>query len=169
MTPEEVRALYDYNAWANHRVLDSCAVITGQQFTRNLGSSFGSVRDTLVHISGGEWLWLERWRGRSPSAMPAPEEFSSPASIRGRWAEIERDLLGFVGGLTAEDLARVHEIHSLTMGTASSPLWQMLQHLVNHGTYHRGQVATLLRQLGIQPVSTDLIRFYRERAVGQSA
>lgn len=169
MTPEHIRLLYDYNSWANHRTLDACAALSDEQFTRDLGSSFRSARDTLVHIMGAEWVWLERWHGRSPGALPAAEQFPTLASVRARWAEIEGNLLRFVNGLTAEDLAGVREFHTLTMGTSASPLWQTLQHLVNHGSYHRGQVTTLLRQLGAQSISTDLIRFYRERAAGKSA
>lgn len=169
MTPEEIRALYNYNAWANHRTLDACAALSDEQFARDLGSSFRSVRDTLVHIMGAEWIWFERWHGRSPGALPTADEFPTPASVRARWAEIERDLLSFVAGLSAEDLARVHEVRTLTAGTAANPLWQMLQHVVNHSSYHRGQVVTMLRQLGATPVSTDLIRYYRERAAGASA
>ena len=169
MMPEQVRLLYDYNAWANHRVLEACAALTDEQFTRDLGSSFRSVRDTVVHILGGEWLWLEHWRGRMPSGLPPAADFPTLASIRARWTEIERDLLGFVGELSAADLAREQEIRTTTGKTYRHPLWQMLQHLANHGTYHRGQVATLLRQLGVKPVATDLIAFYRERAAQATA
>ncbi len=168
MTPEEMRLLYDYNAWANRRALDSCAPLPEEQFRRDLSCSFRSVRDTLAHLMGAEWIWYERWHGRSPAALPEAEQFPNLASVRARWVEIERDIMTFVAGLTAEDLVRIHEFHTLTMGTAASPLWQSMQHLVNHSTYHRGQIAAMLRQLGAKPVSTDLIRYYRERAVGAS-
>ena len=70
MTPEEMRTLYDYNAWANHRQLQAASKLPAEQFVKPLGSSFGSVRDTLAHIYGAEWLWLERFQGRSPSSLP---------------------------------------------------------------------------------------------------
>lgn len=169
MTPDEMRPLYDYNAWANRRALDSCAPLAEEQFRRDLGSSFRSVRDTLAHVMGAEWIWYERWHGRSPAALPEAQQFPNLASVRARWAEIEQDIMTFVRGLTGEDLLRVHEFHTLTMGTAASPLWHSMQHLVNHSTYHRGQIAAMLRQLGAQPISTDLIRYYRERGAGASA
>ena len=157
---ETIRLLFDYNAWANRRTLDACAALSDEQFTRDMGSSFPSVRDTLAHILWAEWLWLERWRGRSPGPMPSATEYPDPA----RWAEVERDLMGFVASLSTTDVARISEYRT-TKGTAvANPLWQSLQHVVNHGTYHRGQVATLLRQLGAKPNYTDLIYFYRERA-----
>ena len=163
MTPEEIRVLYEYDAWANHRLLDAAAALTPAQFTRDLGSSFPSVRDTLAHIMFGQWIWLERWQGRTPTKLPSAEDFTDLASLRKRWAEIETDLQAFVRGLSAERIAAVSEYKTLTAGTFKSQLGHMLQHLANHGTYHRGQVTTLLRQLGAKSVSTDLSFFYRER------
>ena len=64
MTPEEARALFDYNAWANRRSLEASAQLSPEQFTKSLGSSFSSVRDTLMHVCGAEWIWYERFQGR---------------------------------------------------------------------------------------------------------
>jgi len=169
VTPEEFRTLYDYNSWANHRSVDSCAALTADQFVKNLGSSFGSVRDTLAHIMHGEWVWLERFEGRSPSTFPAADPYGNLDSLRARWAEIERNLLAFVAGLKQADIDRVFEYKTINYGVYKNPMGQSLQHLVNHGTYHRGQIATMLRQLGVKPTATDLIHFYRERAAGASA
>jgi uncharacterized damage-inducible protein DinB len=164
MDPETLRSLYDYNAWANQRALEACAGLTGEQFRRDLGSSFRSVRDTLAHVLGAEWVWYERFQGRSPTALPPGMEFPDLASVRAHWAELERNLMSFVAGLTAPNLARVFEVRTLKGAIYANGLWQMLQHVVNHGTYHRGQVTTMLRQLGAKPGYTDLIYFFRERA-----
>jgi uncharacterized damage-inducible protein DinB len=169
MSPEDIRQLYDYNAWANRRAMEAAAALTPEQFTKPLGSSFSSVRDTLAHICGAEWMWLERFQGRSPASLPDVKEFTNLASLRERWLEHETLLLGFVRGLTQADLDRVMEYKTLKFGVYQNPLWQSMQHLVNHGTYHRGQVTTLLRQLGAQPILTDLMHFYRERATAASA
>lgn len=163
MTPEEIRSLYDYNSWANHRVLEACAPLTPEQFSRDLKSSFLSVRATLEHIMWAEWMWLERWQDRSHSG-PLDEKFADLGAIRTRWNQIETDLQGYVRGLSATDLNRVVHYRNTKGHEFSNPMAQMLQHLVNHGTYHRGQVTTMLRQLGAAPLATDLIAFYRERA-----
>ena len=169
MNVEDFRRLYDYNSWANHRTLEACAALDDEQFTRDLHSSFRSVRDTLVHIMLVEWLWRERWLGRSPDKYPPASDFPSLESVRQRWAEAERNLLDYVSALKPEDIDRVIA-HKTTAGVPqSAPLSQMLQHLVNHGTYHRGQVATMLRQLDAKPIGTDLIVFYRERAAQAKA
>ena len=169
MTPEEMKVLYDYNAWANHRSLDAAGGLTAEQFSKPMGSSFGSVRDTLAHICGAEWVWLERFQGRSPASLPDAAECMDVASLRTKWEEQEARLLAFVGKLSQEDLNRMMEYKTLKFGVYRNPLWQSMQHVVNHGTYHRGQVTTLLRQLGAQPILTDLMHFYRERATAASA
>ena len=169
MTPEDIRTLYDYNAWANHRQLEVASKLTAEQFAKPLGSSFGSVRDTLAHIYGAEWLWLERFQGRSPASLPDAAQFSDAATLEARWNEFEPRLLNFVGGLTQADLDRVMEYKTLKFGVYKNPLWQSMQHVVNHGTYHRGQVATMLRQHGSKPILTDLMHFYRERAAAAKA
>jgi uncharacterized damage-inducible protein DinB len=163
MTPEEFRLLYEYDAWANRRMLDAAGTLSQEQLTRDLGSSFPSVRDTLVHIMAAQWVWLERWMGRSPAGLLSAADFPTLDAIRGRWAEIERDLLAFIRALTPEKIAEVREYRTTKSGVFRNPLWQALQHLINHGSYHRGQLTTMLRQLGAAPVSTDLIVFYRER------
>ena len=169
MNLEEMRLLYEYNAWANRRLLEACSALTAEQFTRDLRSSFPSVRDTLAHILGGEWLWHERFQGRFPTALPAPSDFPTLHDIRTRWIPVESDLLKFVSGLTQNDLERVYPFRTTEGELFPSPLWQALQHLVNHGSYHRGQVTAFLRQLGAKAVSLDLIRFYRERGAAAGA
>lgn len=168
MSPEEVRLLFDYNAWANQRALDSAATLTAEQFTKPMGSSFSSVRDTLAHILGAQQIWLQRFQGHSPSAFPE-EKFEDVASLRGRWQEQEQQLQQYVSTLTQEDLNKTLEYRTMKFGTYKNPLWQSLQHLVNHGTYHRGQIVTLLRQLNAQLLSSDLMHFYRERAQAAGA
>jgi uncharacterized damage-inducible protein DinB len=160
---EHIRLLCDYNSWANQRLLEVSATLKEEQFTRDLGSSFRSVRDTLAHIMDVEWLYLERWNGRSPSALPSPESYPNHANVVVRWKEIEQDLNHFVAARDSAGLEQRIDYRNTRGDDFSNPLWEMLLHLVNHSTYHRGQVTTLVRQLGTKPVSTDLINFYRQR------
>lgn len=169
MTPEEMRVLYDYNAWANRRHLEAASKVTTEEFLRPMGSSFGSLRDTLAHIYGGEVIWLERFQGNSPAALLDVTQFQDLPSLREKWLGHEARLLAFVGNLKQEDLNRVMEYNTLKFGVYRNPLWQSMQHVVNHGTYHRGQATTLLRQLNAQPILTDLMHFYRERATAAGA
>lgn len=165
MDPGEMVSLYEYNAWADRRVLEAATALTKDQFNKQLGSSFSSVRDTLSHIYGAEWIWLERFQGRSPSAIPDDPAFVEIARLKASWGKFEPTLLNFVRGLGQADLEHVMEYKTFKFGTYRNPLWQSMQHVVNHGTYHRGQVTTMLRQLGAQPILTDLMHFYRENAL----
>ena len=169
MTPDEVRTLFDYNTWANHRSLDAAAQLSPEQFTKPLGSSFSSVRDTLVHICGAEWIWHERFEGRSPSSIPDLASIQTVEALRTHWLPQEARLLAYVQKLAQADLNRVIEYKTLNFGMYSNPLWQSMQHVVNHGTYHRGQITTMLRQLGAKPTLTDLMHFYREHATAATA
>jgi uncharacterized damage-inducible protein DinB len=169
MTPNEMQLLYIFNDWANKRAMQAASALTPGQFTKPLGNSFPSVRDTLAHICGGEWVWLQRFKGSSPSAMPDNSRFADIAALQAHWEPAAADLLNFVSGLTQQDLDRVIEYKTMNFGVYSNPMWQSLQHVVNHGTYHRGQVTTMLRQLDAKPLLTDLMHFYRERAVAASA
>ncbi len=164
MTPSEIHELFLYNQWANRRSQGACEALSPEQFTRNLGSSFPSVRDTLAHIVRGEWIWLGRLRGQSDPPLPPGSEFPDLAAVRARLEELDSALLQFVSELNAAGLERIVEYKSLAGEKFADPLTPLLQHLVDHGTYHRGQVATLLRQLGVKPASTGFVVFLRERA-----
>jgi uncharacterized damage-inducible protein DinB len=169
MNPEQMRSLYQYNQWANRRILEACGALTAEQFTQGMGSSFASVRDTLAHLYGAEWIWYERLFGRSHSGLPTGSNFPDLASLRQKFDEHDAQLIDYVSKLSPADLDRVIDYKNLAGKELSNPLWQIFQHLANHSTYHRGQVITMLRQLGAKPVSTDLIAFYREQAASASA
>nr|PZN91576.1 MAG: damage-inducible protein DinB [bacterium] len=161
---DELRELFAYNRWANRRILDAAAKLGPEALDKDLGSSFPSIRATLVHILGAEWLWLSRWKGTSPTGLPDSWDLSTLDAIRARWAEFEREQKEFIDSLGEDDLRRAVSYRNVKGEPFTNTMAQMLRHVVNHSTYHRGQVITMLRQLGAEPVSTDLIAYYREHA-----
>ena len=164
MNREELRLLVDFHYWARDRMLEALEPLTPEQFTRDMANSFRSIRDTVVHMYSAEWAWHSRWRGHSPPAHVAPESFPDVATIQSAWRELEGQVREFVAGLGADDRARVFEYYAFGGQGQRSVFWHMLQHLVNHASYHRGQVTTMLRQSGAAPArSMDMIAFYRER------
>ena len=163
MNFEELRTLVDYHYWARDRVLDAAGALTSDQLSRDMGSSFRSVRDTLAHLYAAEWAWCSRWNGTSPTAFPDVALTDVP-SFRARWTELEADVRAVVDRMGAQGIDRVIDYKMLNGDPRSSVFWQMLQHVVNHASYHRGQVTTMLRQVGAAPPqSMDLITFYRTR------
>jgi uncharacterized damage-inducible protein DinB len=159
----EIRELYAYNRWANRRLLGAAGDLSPADFDRDLGSSFPSVRSTLAHILAGEWIWLQRWLGRSPQSLPSDREFASYPALRSRWSLNEEAQLAFIDGLGDDSLRSTVRYRTTEGDTYEAPLWQLMRHVVNHSTYHRGQVATMLRQLGATAPATDLVVFHRER------
>jgi uncharacterized damage-inducible protein DinB len=145
--------------------LEAIEPLTAEQYSKDLGSSFKSIRDTVTHTYAAEWAWHERWQGRSPTALIPSDRFADLAALRAAWGESERDIRSFVGGLDDAGINRVINYKLLSGADGASPVWQMVQHVVNHASYHRGQVTTMLRQLGAQPgKSMDMIAFYRTRS-----
>jgi uncharacterized damage-inducible protein DinB len=154
---EAMRELFDYNYWARDRQLEACAALTEEQLLRPMGSSFSSVRDTLAHLVAVEWLWLERWQGRSPRALPPPDEFPTLAAISARWTTVERNMRDYLAGLAEEALLLPMTCTGTRGNVWTYPLWRMHMHLLNHQSYHRGQVTTLMRQLGAVPARVDFL------------
>lgn len=160
MDVERIRALFEFNRWANGQLLAAVSALGPEDWTRDLKNSFPSVRDTLAHIMWAEWIWLRRWKGTSPKLVLDPAEFATVTVLWTKWSEVEREQADFVAGLTEESLSTVIEYVNTRGESFSYPLWQMLQHVVNHSTYHRGQITMMLRQLGATPVATDFLVFY---------
>ena len=169
MTNDEINGLLDYHYWARDRMLAALDTLTPEQFMQPIESSFKSIRDTVAHTMGAEAVWYSRWCG-NPQGMIAAERFRDVASLRAAWRELESGVRAFFRELGAEKIDTRMEYKSLKGESHSSSFQQMLQHVVNHATYHRGQVTTTLRQIGAKPPeSTDLINYYRIHERTQSA
>ena len=165
MTLEVLQTLLDYHYWARDRLFVALDALTEEQLRRPLGNSFTSVFDTVVHLCGADWIWRSRWEGESPMALPKPASYDDLAKVRAAWQDEERRIRAIVNRLGPEGVLRPIEYTGWDGKRQAQPFWQMLQHVVNHGSYHRGQITTMLRQLEMPPAkSMDLIAFYRERA-----
>ncbi len=159
---ESLQDLYDFNYWARDRQLAVCRTLADEDLARPLGGSFGSVRDTLKHLLGAEYVWLERFNGRSPRAVPWFDETRNLEAIRLRWDEVEHGMRACIAGLDPDRLDAPLTYQNLKGETWTYPLSQALVHLANHGTYHRGQVTMGLRLLGAQPPAIDFLVYQDE-------
>ena len=165
MKAADLRTLVDYSYWANARLLDGVALLTNEQYTKPLESSFSSARDTMVHIYGAESIWTVRMHGESPAGFPSVDSLPDVATLRAGWTTLESRLRNFVASLDDAGAGRVVEFKNIAGDSFTTPVWQIVQHMVNHATYHRGQVTTMVRQLGAPPPkSMDLIFYYSELA-----
>jgi uncharacterized damage-inducible protein DinB len=158
-----IRFLYAYNRWANARALEAAAALSPEQLQRDLGTSHRSVFGTLSHILWGEWRWLGRWLAPAPAPGLDPQCCPDLDALRARWTEVESAQRAFLNRVSEEALEMLMTYENPRGTPWTYPLGQMLVHLVNHSTYHRGQVTALLRQLGADAVATDFLVFVDEQ------
>jgi uncharacterized damage-inducible protein DinB len=153
-----------YNRWATARTLRSAGVINHEEQIRDLGASYGSVRGTLVHIYQADRIWWDRLMEQPTLPLEKYEPPAERAVWEREWTALLDRYVAWAEGFTDADWNRVIAYRDTKGNPYESPVWQILLHLTNHDSYHRGQVASLLRQLGHAPLGTDLILYYRELA-----
>ena len=159
MNRETLRDFCDYNTWANKKTLDSLEPLAPEALTSPMGGSFASIRDTVVHIIGAEWIWWQRCIGERPKGLLEPAEFPDVAACRARWKEIDNGYSSLVNGADLdEDITYVNR-HG---NQYTYSIGKILLHNVNHSSYHRGQIVTLLRQIGAKPEPTDYLMWVDE-------
>jgi uncharacterized damage-inducible protein DinB len=163
---EDLRVLFDYGYWANRKLLEVVSQLTPEQFTEPVAGSYGSVRNTLVHMLSAEWGWLGRCGGAQRGPKLAANDYPTVASVVERWREVEGYVREFLAGLNDEDLRRTIEF-SIDIGPKSAMrLGELMHHAAIHGIHHRGQVALLLRSLGHVPGDFDILFYYgRDQAI----
>src|SRR5262245_5889349 len=162
MNEKDIHVLYEYNRWANARILGAASQISEVQFLAPGAFGHGGLRGTLAHTLFAEWIWRLRWQGSAPQALWEPEDFPSFKSLKTRWLEEEIKLMEFVDGLTEEQLATEFDYISTEGGAHRRVLWEAMAHLVNHGTQHRTEAAAMLTAMGRSPGDIDLIVFLNE-------
>jgi uncharacterized damage-inducible protein DinB len=164
MTLDDLYLLIDYNYWARDRVLDAVALIAPEQFTCSMDNSFSSARDTIAHICAAERIWIHRLKGESLQVLQKPDRLRDLVASRREWGGLVREMREQLAKMGPDAVERRIDYQDLRGDSQSDIVWQMLHHMVNHGTYHRGQITMMLRQMdAVPPLSMDLIVFYRER------
>ena len=160
MTVKDLQVLYDYSAWANERLFEVIARLTPEQFTEPVAGSYGSVRNTMVHVLSAEWGWLDRCGGATRGPALLADDYPTLSSLLDRWQQVEAHVRTFLAELRDEDLDRIVEFafgngprHAMRVG-------DLMQHAAIHGVHHRGQVALLLRLLGQVPGNFDILIYY---------
>lgn len=165
----DIRHLFDYTEWANDLALNAAASLSDENLRHDFGISHKSIFGTLVHMAGAEWIWWERWNGRSPAKDEAWSLWSTDAcanlaTLQDRWQGLIDGRTRFISQLDEERLSAELPFKLLSGDPNSMRLVDQMQHVVNHATMHRGQVVGMIRQLGFEPPATDLL-FYLRRDV----
>ena len=161
---EYIRILYEYNSWANARILASAASVPSELWG-SAALGYCKLRDTLVHTLAAEWNWCSRWQGVSPKAMLDPNDFPTLESVLLRWNVEANTMADFAARLSESDLQARFAYTTTSGKPMSNTLWHTMVHLVNHGTQHRSELAMLLTELGHSPGNIDIISFLREKGL----
>jgi uncharacterized damage-inducible protein DinB len=155
MNRSDILNLYRFNEWANDRLIAAIGALPPEVVNRDLGGGFRSMRGVVAHIIFVEWVWLERWRGVSPSTVPNWVTSEDLTDLIAQVSDIQSRRGVFLDQLTESTLSEKLSFHYVSGDQGSSEFGDLLLHVVNHSTYHRGQLAFMLRQVGTVPPSTD--------------
>jgi len=157
----DLLALLDYTAWATSRILAALNPLTPEECSRDLHSSHGGINGTLAHLYGADVIWTARLCSRPAITFPDLPELPALGVLEVQWAALQTERCAFVSGMNAEQTVAYANLRGESQ---SSTVGETVRHVVNHGAYHRGQLVTMLRQLGYAALNTDLIAFYRLQA-----
>jgi uncharacterized damage-inducible protein DinB len=165
---EDLRQLFEYDDWANDRLLAMLYQAFGEEadLRHAEDARVREIQAVTTHIVAALAIWRTRWEGHSPTAMLDPEEYSTPLALRMAFGAERARFWGFFATLEDEEaLNRVVHFTRTTGEPYQFPLWQMMQHVLTHSAYHRGQVTARLLDLGHESALqfTDLIVYYREQ------
>lgn len=164
MNKQELLTLFDYNYWANARILQAAAKVAPADFVAPRSFSHGGLRGTLVHALSAEWVWRTRCQERQfPTALLKDDAFPTFDALRTRWQSEEAAMRAYVGNLQEEQINSTIFYKATNGDPFEEPLWQILVHVVNHGTQHRSEAAAMLTDLGHSPGNIDLIVYMREK------
>lgn len=142
-------------------MLDEVAAQPSEQLMKPLGGSHNSLYETVVHLYQADRIWLDRLEERPTGKL---DDYQAPGcmwELRDAWFDVHDRMIAFTKSLDAGGVDRVIAYKNLAGQHFESPIWQIILHVVNHGSSHRGQVTFMIRQLGVKPTNLDLIRFYR--------
>lgn len=162
MNVKDLEALYDYGYWANRKLFGVISQLTPEQYTQQIGGSYGSIRNTLVHTLSAEWGWLDRCGGAKRGPKLNAADYPTFESLLQSWNKVEGYVREFLSTLKDEDVHRIIEFQFEAGPKHSMLLGELMQHAATHGVHHRGQVALLLRMLGHSPGNFDKLFYFAE-------
>jgi uncharacterized damage-inducible protein DinB len=155
-----LETLYDYNYWADHRYLKVAEALTEGQFFQKQGYSWDSIHSTLLHMMSSENIWLKRWQGEAPKNHYSPDDFPTFASIQERWMQLEDEMLDFLAAQSEQRLQEDIGCIGFNGGTFHLALWQMMAHVPNHNTHHRGELAAMFSLMNVPHPEEEIVQYF---------
>jgi uncharacterized damage-inducible protein DinB len=159
-----LREMCEYLRWSDQQSLLSARTVRDDDYYKELGISVGSVHKLLVHCMAAEWLWLCRFRGESPTKVEDHADYPTRMNLEQRWPLVHAALIDFVGRMTPQQMGNPVTYHDTKGNAHTLPLRDMILHLIDHGSYHRGQLATMIKKAGGTPANISFRTWALERA-----
>jgi uncharacterized damage-inducible protein DinB len=160
---KDVSFLIDYHIWAHTKVMRELLTLDDEEWVKILGGSFPSQRLLMEHLVAADYRWLQRWKGTPIADIPASLTMETPAQLRHAWQPILDEMKRLVQTVYKNDLEKPITFITSRGDKYTMPFWQTFYQVVNHGTYHRGQITGMMRMLGKKPVSTDMFLFFNDK------
>ena len=155
-----LKQMYDYTFWANKRYVAVAETLSEEQLRRKQGHSWDSVHGVLLHMLSSETRWLMRWGGEAPRGHLVPEDFPTLATVTEKWASVEKELRDFLEAQTEESLEAVRPYINFQGERFQLPLWQMMAHIINHETHHRGELAAMFALMNIPHPEEEAVQYF---------
>jgi uncharacterized damage-inducible protein DinB len=155
-----LKQMYDYTYWANKRYVAVAEGLSEEQLHRKQGHSWDSVHGVLLHMLSSETRWLMRWGGEAPRGHLAPEDFPTLARVTEKWASVEKELRDFLEAQTEESLEEVRPYINFQGERFQLPLWQMMAHIINHETHHRGELAAMFALMNVPHAEEEVVQYF---------
>jgi uncharacterized damage-inducible protein DinB len=165
MTPSKdfLRDMFDYMRWGDRLMISAARSVADEQYYADQGISIGSLHKLLVHCMAAQWLWLSRWRGESPTKIESHEQYPTRDALELRWPLVHSATVDFLGLQSPQSLGRIVNYRNMKGEHFSLPLSDLMLHVLDHASYHRGQVASMIKRAGGQPAAISFHRFALER------
>jgi uncharacterized damage-inducible protein DinB len=161
---DDLAALFVYNRWADARLLEACRSVPADRYAAEVVPGWDSLRSTVAHLAGAADLWTRRFLGEAVTSFVGEPDLPTVDAAARLLASAQDRLERLVAGLTPDELVAPFTYRNLRGQVATVPLWAALRHVVNHATYHRGQAASKLKRLGVEPPVTDFLYWAIEQA-----
>jgi len=159
-----LQQLYDYTYWANRRYLAVAESLTEKQLRGRQGNSWGNIYSVLLHMLSSETVWLRRWQGDFPRAHLDPNDYPTLNAVREKWIQVEREMRSFMDRQTQESLLQEISYVNFAGKTFHVQLWEMLAHIPNHETHHRGELASMFALMKIPHPEEEFIQYVLDRS-----
>ena len=162
-TYEQIHDLFDFLRWGDLQMLHAAGGVSDVEYYKERNISMGSIHKVLVHAMAAEWLWLSRWKGETPKRIEDHMDYPTRQALKERWPVVHLALTEFLDEQTYDSLNANFSYRTMKGEEVSGTLAEFMFHVVDHGSYHRGQLNTMIKHAGGTPVQVGFRNYITTR------